>query len=240
MIVRELRSSDIGRLDVVVRAAYGLSTSYEERLRRYVDVPTIKTFVADDGGPVGCVFGIDYGTVAYVALMSVDPARQRRGIASTLFERLLAWGETRNLPWLLDATPSGAGLYAKSGFVDIDETVAVSGVVSPLSRRAAARRAGPHDLDGMAALDRRAFGHDRRWALAALLDDARNVAVIGAGGAFAVAQHHGTLGPSSLPIPRRPRALSTRRLTQWPAAASASSSRRAIRQRSSWCERAAS
>lgn len=199
MIVRELRASDVERLDVIVRAAYGLSTSYEERLRRYVDVPTIRTLVADDGGPVGCVFGIDYGTVGYVALMSVDPARQRRGIASALFDALLAWGDARELPWLLDATPSGAALYAKSGFVDVDQTVALDGIVTPSPRRAPARRAGPPDLDAMAALDRRAFGHDRRWALAALLADARNAAVIGAGGAFAVAQHRGTIGPVVAP-----------------------------------------
>jgi ribosomal protein S18 acetylase RimI-like enzyme len=57
--------------------------------------------------------------VAYIGMMSVDPKRQRRGIASKLMERALAALEERGCTVvLLDASDSGAPLYEGLGFVD--------------------------------------------------------------------------------------------------------------------------
>ncbi|MGD1065962.1 MAG: GNAT family N-acetyltransferase [Vulcanimicrobiaceae bacterium] len=205
MEVRELRASDIVPLDAMLRVAYVGSSSWTERLESYLDVPRIASFVAelDDqpGWPVGCVFAVDYETVAYVSMMGVDAAKQRRGIARALFTAMLAWGEPRRLPWLLDATPMGAPLYQAFGFVDDGETIVFAGTspAVPVTPRDEIRRATLADLDAIAALDRRAFGADRRWQLAAQIADPRNVSLAGPAGSLAVVRLGDVIGPILAP-----------------------------------------
>jgi GNAT superfamily N-acetyltransferase len=205
MLVRELRASDVMPLDTMLRAAYVGSSSWTERLESYLGAPRIASFVAelddDPRHPVGCVFAVDYETVAYVSMMGVDPAKQRRGIARALFTAMLAWGEPRQLPWLLDATPMGAPLYEAFGFVDDGETIVFAGTSSavPTEPRRDVRRATLDDLDTIAALDRRAFGADRRWQLAAQIVEPRNVAFAGPGGSLAVVRLGDVVGPILAP-----------------------------------------
>jgi GNAT superfamily N-acetyltransferase len=207
MQIRDLRSSDVAPLDEMLRAAYVGSSSWTERLASYLDAPRIASFVAelDDepGLPVGCVFAVDYATVGYVSMMGVDPAKHRRGIARALFTAMLAWGEPRKLPWLLDATPMGAPLYEAFGFVDDGETIVFANA-EPAATAVApegVRRATLDDLDAIAALDRRAFGADRRWQLAAQIAEPRNVAFTAPGGSLAVVRLGDVVGPVLAPDP---------------------------------------
>ncbi|HTW85790.1 MAG TPA: GNAT family N-acetyltransferase [Candidatus Sulfotelmatobacter sp.] len=209
MQIRELRPADVAPLDRVLQAAYGRPSSWVDRLASYLRAPQVASFVADDGAaPVGCVFAIDYETVAYVSMMGVDPAMHRRGIARALFAAMLAWGEARRLPWRLDATAMGAPLYASFGFVDDGETVVYAGEAHPVGTPdGTVRRATSADLDAMTALDRRAFGADRGWRLASLIEEPETVAFVGGGGAFAMARPHDLIGPIAAPNPQAAEAV---------------------------------
>ena len=62
-----------------------------------------------------------YGPFAWLGLMAVDPARQRRGIGQTLVEALVARAqELGSAVVLLDASDAGAPVYERVGFVDDD------------------------------------------------------------------------------------------------------------------------
>jgi GNAT superfamily N-acetyltransferase len=133
LTIRLLEATDVEPLDLVLRAAYGFEQSHAGRLRSYLDTPAVATFVAaEDDVPLGCVFGIDYGEAAYVSLMGVDPRAQGRGIGRALLERLISWSEECGIASLhLDATPAGAPLYERVGFVDDGETVVFARAATP-------------------------------------------------------------------------------------------------------------
>lgn len=124
--IRALGVDDLGAIDAVLRAAYGRDASFQPDLSRYLQLQPDGWLMAEaEGAAAGCVGAIDCGAFAYVGLMGVDPAQQRRGIALALMERLLAFVDARHCPAvLLDATPAGAPLYARLGFVDRDEALA--------------------------------------------------------------------------------------------------------------------
>jgi ribosomal protein S18 acetylase RimI-like enzyme len=118
--IRALRAEDFPAADDVLRAAFRVSGSFEPRLRRYLALQPDSWLAADDEGQVvGTVGAIDYGAFAYVGLMAVRPDRQGQRVGRKLLDALLAALETRGTACaLLDASPSGAPLYERSGFVD--------------------------------------------------------------------------------------------------------------------------
>jgi GNAT superfamily N-acetyltransferase len=201
LTVRSLRADDVAPLDRVLQVAYARPSPWIDRLRFYLEAPQVASFVADDAGtPVGCVFAIDYGSVGYVSMMGVDPSAQGRGVGRALFSALLAWGEGRRLPWRLDATPMGAPLYASCGFVDDGETIALE-AAAPVAHdpQPTVRHATLDDLDAIAALDRHAFGADRRWRLAVLFAEPGVTVLLGPGNAFAGVRANGLIGPIVAP-----------------------------------------
>ena len=198
MTIGPLRRADIPVLDRILCAAYGSIGSVAKRLERYAVAQRVATFVAScDGAPVGCVFASDYGTVAYVSLMGVDPAGQRRGVGTTLFAALIAWADARGFASVqLDATPDGARLYERFAFFDDGETVVFDGVGRAADRALApaVRPARHADLDAMWRADRDAFGADRAEVIGQLCADPTNAVFVADRGAFAVAQAE-AIGP---------------------------------------------
>ncbi|MDP9023897.1 MAG: GNAT family N-acetyltransferase, partial [Candidatus Eremiobacteraeota bacterium] len=127
-----------------------------------------------DGRIAGAVFGNDFATSAYVSLMGVDPALHRRGVGTALMAELMAWCDERGFADVrLDATPAGAPLYERFGFVDAGETVVLErerfGAWSGNLGAALVRAARDGDLAAILALDRRVFGADRSAMLEPLL-----------------------------------------------------------------------
>ena len=180
--------------------AYESGQNFELRLASYLRMRTVATFIAElEGLPVGMVVGNDYGPVAYVSQMAVDPAVQRRGIGSRLMDALTAWADARSFSAMeLDATSAGAPLYRRYAFREVDRTdVYVQGpVAEPWT---AARRYVAGDRSAVLNVDRTAFGADRSEVIGALIDaDPAAVFVAGAGqiDGYAVAQpRSGLLGP---------------------------------------------
>jgi GNAT superfamily N-acetyltransferase len=205
LTIRALRAPDVKPLAGVLARAYESPHNFELPLQGYLQRRAAATFVADlDGRPIGLVIGNDYGATAYVSMMGVDPLIQHRGIGRALMDALLAWTRERRFAAIeLDATPAGAALYARCGFVEAGQTLVYGAAV----RGGDARGARPYaagDCAAVLAADRRAFGADRSDVLRPLLESTVNaVFVSGARGTVdgvAVAQPRSELlGPVVAP-----------------------------------------
>lgn len=174
--IRGLQADDFAAADDVLRAAFHANVSFVPRLRRYLALQPDGWLVADDEGQVvGMVGAIDYGAFAYVGLMAVRPDRQGQRLGRKLMDALLADLDGRGKPCtLLDASPAGAPLYERSGFVDVGlshELTFSDETATPRTDEATAVRvAGVADLDDIAALDASFLGAPRerlwRWLFA--------------------------------------------------------------------------
>ena len=131
-----------------------------------------------DEAVVGTVATIRYGPrVAWLSMMLVDPDRRRRGIGTRLMHAALE--HLRDCPCVrLDATPAGKMVYDRMGFRDEYGLARLScaGLPAVEAPTADAERIAPHDMDEVAALDREAFGADRRAVLDACLRSAPELA----------------------------------------------------------------
>lgn len=170
--VRRLCAADVDALAGVLARAYNDDGNhFRGSLTRNLTMSSAHTFVAHDAnGPAGMVIGNDYGSMAYVALMAVDPALQRRGIGIALMDALTAWADQRSLCLELDASDMGAPLYERYGFRDDLETHIYRNE-TPGSVESPARRYHPDDLDALLACDRAAFGADRGEVLERFFND---------------------------------------------------------------------
>jgi len=167
-------------MERVLVAAYAGEASPFVRLRSVT--ANMRWIVAEEDRIVaGCVYAITYGEVAYVGLMAVHPAAQRRGIGEALMNDLLAFLDARGVRTaLLDATESGARLYARLGFTEID-TVTIYGRddrVSSEKLPADARlRLGVSSLE-IAHADRLVWNCDRGEILDTFLREAQERAAV--------------------------------------------------------------
>lgn len=122
--VRPLLETDLEAADEVVIAAYNLARGRKETLRRYLTLQPDGAFIVKDGDTlVGFGATLDYSTFAYIGLMSVHPAMQKRGIGKLLMDSILSWLDQRGRQTvLLDASVAGEPLYLQYGFVVDDKT----------------------------------------------------------------------------------------------------------------------
>ena len=169
--VHPLREADLDATDAVVIAAYNVTQSRKSSLRFYMDLQPDGAFVAKDGETiVGFGAALNYGPFAYVGLMSVHPAAQRRGVGRAILERLLLWLDEQHCPTvLLDATPVGAPLYEQFGFVTDDTTVVMRQTQERSSIECFAyNRTSPlqeQDIEELIAFDASHFGARREAVL---------------------------------------------------------------------------
>ena len=173
--IRALTIADIGAADQILGAAFRTADSRRPELQRYLGLQPEGWFVAEaDGKLVGTVGAVDFGTFAYLGLMAVDPAMQRRGIARALMQHVLARLDARNCPSvLLDASVYGAPLYRSLGFVD-EGQVHVYENNTPQrfpNLPAGVTRLVENDLPSLVAFDTPIFGTARRNVLRAYLTD---------------------------------------------------------------------
>jgi ribosomal protein S18 acetylase RimI-like enzyme len=162
----------------------------EMRLR----IDAASAFVGEsDGVAAGFVMASNYGGVAYVASMGVDPAHQRYGIARAMMVQLVENLERDGVAaMLLDATDEGAPLYESLGFIDTDRTIVFErpaeletpGIAAPIDAR---------DLGRAIELDRAACGCDRSALLRGYALEPRAFLALGTDG-YVIARV-GALGP---------------------------------------------
>ena len=157
----------------MLQAAFARPSSFVAHARLTNQLQPDGVLVAEEQGKLlGTVGAVDYGSLAYIGLMAVDPARQSAGIGRALMNRLLGWLDERGCPIaLLDATDRGALLYEKLGFVD-DATAFVYELLGDVRARparaakfgkspATVQPATAKDLPEVIALDAAHFGADR-------------------------------------------------------------------------------
>jgi GNAT superfamily N-acetyltransferase len=198
--IREIRDDDFEAVAAILDGSYGPGPGRVARVRRYRSLERETWLLAlADGEPAGMAGALDYGAFGYVGLVGVLPRMQRRGIALTLMDRLLALLDARGRRTvLLDASDAGAPLYRRLGFVD-DDTTRIFAAPAPRPAASAARPMARDDLAEVAELDRRVGGADRARLLAIYFDEYAGRAFVaedarGRVAGFALAQAH-TVGP---------------------------------------------
>lgn len=173
LVVRPVSESDLAAADRVLCAAFARPASFVPHMRLHLEIEPRLFYVAEEAGQiVGIVGAVDYGPIAYIGLMAVDPALQRRGIARRLIEPLLAELDARGCTRiLLDATDQGAPLYQSLGFID-DGQARVFELRTMVAVEEAAACAievsRSADLAELVAFDAESFGASRAKLLAAL------------------------------------------------------------------------
>jgi predicted N-acetyltransferase YhbS len=174
--IQPLTDDLLDEADRVMMAAFR-STSRRAELAFYQSLKPNSWLVAKlDGAPVGVGGVTCYGPFAWLGLMAVDPAMQRRGIGQALVEALIVSAHELGCEAvLLDASNAGASVYARVGFV-ADDRVRVYIRESPENSMdgnpIAAQRVtplAPDDLLVLVSFDARHFGARREALLAASL-----------------------------------------------------------------------
>jgi ribosomal protein S18 acetylase RimI-like enzyme len=170
---------------------------------------------------VGTCIGISYGTFSWIAMMLVDPAFQRQRLGERLLLNAMN-ALPADRPIGLDATEVGRLLYTQHGFRDTTQLARwvaehiqfddADDFECGAAAHATVRCPDSTDMSGIASIDRRAFGGDRRrvleWALAAEPDCCAIATIDGelAGYVFGrrgrVFSHLGTVVATREPIAR--------------------------------------
>jgi GNAT superfamily N-acetyltransferase len=134
----------------------------------------------------------------WISMVIVAPDWRGRGLASRLMRTAIATLQAQGCAPLLDATPAGAEVYGRLGFVALGgmerwegeggAAVAESGAVAPLALG---------EIDRLAAADAAAFGAGRRFLLADFLarDNASALTADGADLVVRRGQRATQLGP---------------------------------------------
>ena len=170
MELRRLTLDDVVPGARLTAAAFG-GEPRESRLRRYLQLEPEGWFVLEDAGALVALGGaVQFGTLAWLGLMVVDPARQRQGLGRTVARAAIEWAQRRGCATIrLIATPEGIPLYRQLGFVPDGDSHELSGVPRPLppaGEPSSVRRWESGDTDEVARFDAPAFGADRSRVLA--------------------------------------------------------------------------
>jgi len=144
---------------------------------------------------------LGYGAQAWISMVLVAAHARHRGVASALVSRCIAEARAGGATPVLDATPAGAEVYRRIGFVAgfaFQRWQAVAGVGKPRPASlddavvecvACAAADGRTARDAICTLDRAASGLDRRLMLEAFLARPSTHAWLGAqGDGFVIAR----------------------------------------------------
>ena len=163
-----------------------------EDLERFLALAGDGWFVAElDRVPVGTVATFEFGDVAWIAMMLVDPQYRGRGIGRALMNQALEHLDGRGIGTIrLDATPLGRPLYETLGFKPQFELARYAGIVSDAAIGDHAipcpiEMALPHDLEAICRFDQAVTRTDRQSLLARLWEEQP--------GEFRVARGNGAL-----------------------------------------------
>ncbi len=218
--IRTLTEADLDAAEAIFADAFGIPNSRAALEFVWSLQPDGRLLALVSGEPVGMVGAIDHGAFAYIGMMGVRKAWQRRGIGYVLMERMLEWLAARGCPMArLDASAAGQHLYPKLGFVTDEQTYVFKLQQSSAPARVpdCVRVARTQDLDAVIDFDAPIFGARRAavfqryhaWLNDRLFiahDDARRVA----GYLFAQTR---SIGPWAAREPRYADALLTTALS---------------------------
>lgn len=169
MRFRKMESTDIASGLALCRSANWNQLSRDWEIFLALDPEGSRVCVDDDEKVIGTVTTLRYSNhFAWIGMVLVDPARQRKGIGLKLLEQALAILKDEDSV-KLDATPAGRQVYLKLGFEDeyglsrmwtasLNTQHLVSSTATALEH---------DDLDSVKLFDQKVFGGDRmpllRW-----------------------------------------------------------------------------
>jgi GNAT superfamily N-acetyltransferase len=135
--------------------------------QRALDLQPDGCFVAEhDGVLVGTTTTCLFGSIAWIAMVLVEPALRRRGIGTALMHHVLALLDRQGVETIrLDATPLGQPIYERLGFVTEYRLARYAGTLAPAPVVQGVESAVPEQWQALAALDRLVSGADRRALL---------------------------------------------------------------------------
>jgi GNAT superfamily N-acetyltransferase len=168
----------------------------------------------DNGTVVATAAALPYDDASgWISMVLVDPAHRHRGIASQLVEACVTTLRSAGRTPVLDATPAGAAVYARSGFVAGFAFERWEGEGGGDPDASAASAPAATIASTLSALDRDAGGVDRGALWNSVLARAGTRAILAPGGdGFAVrrAGHRATqVGPIVAASPAAARDLLT-------------------------------
>ncbi len=174
--IRRATAADLDSVDQVLRAAFRSGGTFGPILRRCLSLQPEGWWVAaGDQALLGFGGAVDYGSLAYVGLLSVHPQAQHQGIGRRLLAQILNWLDGRGCPLTaLDATPAGISLYHSCGFVETERsyTYISSGIPISLDRpnsQIKTQTLAVSDFNEILGIDQQIFGADRSKILRPLL-----------------------------------------------------------------------
>jgi len=117
------------------------------------------------GAPVGICVGTSFGRYAFVGELIVVPKARRRGTGRMLLDAAIAYLQSQGAQGIyLDAVFAAVPWYERAGFRKLCRSLRFSGVLAG-RQHDRVRTMDAADLDAVCALDRDAFGVDRRFFL---------------------------------------------------------------------------
>lgn len=167
-MIRRMREADIPA-GMVLKQAAGWNQTEQDWENILALEPEGCWVYEADGKVAGAATTVCYGVeLAWIGMVLTLPDYRRRGIARALMEEALRFCVSREVRCVkLDATDMGRPLYAKLGFED-ELLIERWGITLPDRAGAGNPPDEPprlEDVSRIAALDRRAFGADRRAIL---------------------------------------------------------------------------
>lgn len=170
--LQSLTPDDLETATAVVVAS-GLSTARDDLLL-HAALDGVQVGAWREGRLVGVAGALRYGVVGVVGPMSVLPDQQGQGIGALLLRYALDWLHRQGARTVtLDATPAGAPLYRKHGFITDHYTVLLVRPQGPRRETAGcdeahggARPITPQDVAELARFDSPIFGASRHALLA--------------------------------------------------------------------------
>lgn len=122
-----------------------------------------------DGRVVGTAVVVEYGTrLSWIGMVLVDPDFRRHGFGRRLMDQAMARAGARTALVMLDASIYGQPLYHKLGFRDTGGVARLTGHARLDAAPEGVVPMRDTDLAAVAAMDRTAFGADRRALIEAL------------------------------------------------------------------------
>ena len=134
-----------------------------------------------DGELIATAATLNYGTrLGHISMVLVTPRYRNRGIATGILSECIDDLEVRGCAPMLDATPAGALMYRRLGFVEMFHLRRWQGEGCN-APETALRTATPQDAERLIALDFSAFGAARPFLIRDLLSRAGARALISDG-----------------------------------------------------------
>ena len=143
--------------------------------RRFLDMEPDGCFAAEwDGQAVGTTATCVLGSVAWIAMVLVDPDWRGRGVGKALMSHALSFLDAQGVASVrLDATALGKPLYEKLGFVAEYELARYEGVPQGSYETNAVEKANAQDWPQLFQLDREITRADRSKFLTRLFSERR-------------------------------------------------------------------